>query len=287
MRTYTLTLRPLAASEISRIELFLINQSPIRTRSSTKSFLKDIAKILRRDEPRFRRSLVKIGKRTYGRWILSGSRTDLAASRDRWLLKVRAAHSKTEAIAMKNALRRKNGTSTAERRPLRGKALREIRPQWSLIGFNVKAEIDEREKTAELNLDFSVADQYFNWLLVRAIANEQICNFIECLFCGDVKYVGIARADVKFCCDDHRVQFHYRQSRMGAKHLLKERRDLRSKGIPSSRQDFSLLRLSGTRHGSRSAARILTRSSISLEHLDDAELEELRADHNAVPKVHR
>ena len=209
MRQYLLALPRLSRSEISRIEAFLAHDT-LRTRASTRDFLKTIAKDLPGEESRFRKTTVKIAQKTFQLWILRERREPLLVSRDLWKQRVRSARLKTEAIMLTNSLRKRNGVTASDRRPIRGIAIKEIRPQWSTINLNLKAEVDERAKSAKLNLDFRVADQYFNWLLVRAIASGQIRNFIECGFCGAVKYAGIVRGDVKACSDSHRYKLLYR-----------------------------------------------------------------------------
>jgi hypothetical protein len=236
MRRYTLSLRPLAPSEISRIELLLAHKTSLRTSASTRAFLSEVTKTLKYDEPRLQKNQLRVG-----------DRREIANARARWLLKIRG--------------------------PAFG---RDLTPSWSIINLNVKAEVRQGAKNAALWLDFSLADQYFNWLLVRALANDQLPNFVECTFCGDVKHAGIARRNVRFCCTDHRVRFHYYVSRRGAKDLLKERRALRAKGIPCSVQDILYLRSSGVQHGSRKAQKLLLGSSLPIAGLDQAERDALR-----------
>jgi hypothetical protein len=247
MQRYTLSLRPLAPSEISRVELLLAHKTPVRTRASTRAFLSEVTKALKYDEPRLRKNRPRVG-----------ARREIANARARWLLKVRG--------------------------PAFG---RNLTPGWSIINLNVKAEIKQGAKNAALWLDFSLADQYFNWLLVRAIANGQLPNFVECTFCGDVKHVGIVRRNVRFCCTDHRVRFHYYVSRRGAKDLLKERRALRARGIPCSVQDILYLRSSGVQHGTQKAKKLLLGSSLQIAGLDQAERDALRRNYNSDTQIAR
>jgi len=147
---------------------------------------------------------------------------------------------------------------------------------WSPLTLDV--EVVEKSSNLPLRpkLKFSIADHYLNLLLVRAIANGQIRKFVECELCGNVKHVKIVRSgERKFCKTEHRARFHYLISRRGAKNLLTERSKWRAKGVPCSVEDIWTLRNNGSRHGTRSAARLLSKTSLPLRGMDDAELKQV------------
>ena len=134
-----------------------------------------------------------------------------------------------------------------------------------------RARIVDQGKKAIVELDVALTAEYFQWLLVRAIRNSQIAHFIFCDYCGGVRYKRIIRKDIRFCIDDHRSQFHYRQTRQGAKDLLKSIRKQRPDGWPFCMQDILILREHGIKPGTKEASKLLMRSSFPIENLDEVE----------------
>lgn len=149
---------------------------------------------------------------------------------------------------------------------------------WAPLSIEIEITCGRQKTGIRPKLRFSVADHYLNELLVRAIANGQIHNFIECEFCGSVKHVKIFRKGDKhrFCTADHRAAFHYLVSRRGAKDLLQERRKWRAQGIPCSVQDIRILRESRVTSGSPAARNLLSKACLPLQGLDSSELDTLR-----------
>lgn len=240
MKGYRIELPALSDSEINQVERFLAKDT-LRNRSSIRKFLHELANEVRSDNVVTRGAHIRIDDEKFG-LIVS----------ERWLLMIKG--------------------------PMFGRS--QWRP-WAPIRLEVHAEVMEMAKNVRLRpkIEFSIADHYLNLLLVRAIANEQIRNFIECAFCGNVKHVRIVRQNVRFCGPDHRARFHYLISRQGAKDLLKERRKWRSRGIPCSVQDILILRDRGIKEGTRAARNFLARASLPLQGMDTAELEALRKEY--------
>lgn len=232
MASYSLMLRPLNDRETSRVCTLLTRVSPLLTKASTLRFRDEVSKMLRHDEHRFKGQLPSLG-----------SREDLRLARERWMLVVK--------------------------KPKFGEGLRKA---WSVPSLNVIAEISEGSKESRVDLSFEIPGQYFDWLLIRAIANRQVRRFIQCEFCVDVKCVKISRDDIKCCCEDHRVKYHYFNSRRGAKDVLRHRRELRAKGVPTSPIEFAVLRDSRAARGSKLARRLLGSLPLSIADLYKSEI---------------
>jgi hypothetical protein len=232
MASYSLVLRPLNDREISRVCTLLTRVSPLLTKASTLRFRDGVSKMLRHDEHRFKGSLPSLG-----------SLQDLRLARERWMRIVTKA---------------KFGAELAK--------------AWSVLSLNVIAEISEFSKESRVDLNFEIPGQYFDWLLIRAIANGQVRRFIQCEFCVDVKCVEISRDDIKFCREDHRVKYHYFNSRRGAKDVVRHRQELHAKGIPTSPIEFAVLRDSHAARGTKLAKRLLASLPVSIADLYKSEI---------------
>jgi hypothetical protein len=240
MKEYQLRLESLRDIEIGRIECLLARDTR-RSKSALKGFLRKVSGELRRED-----LVIRTGKLS-----LSGSNRTLLVI-ERWLRMIRGP-----------MFARNNWNP------------------WSPIRLTINAEINQNRRDAPtaLRRGFAIEDDYFNWLLVRAVANKQVRNFIECALCGNIGHVGIARANVRFCSSDHRSRYHYLISRRGAKDLLESRRKWRAQGIPCSIQDISILRSRGINEGSATAKKLLAQASLPLYDMDSAELTALHRFH--------
>lgn len=114
-------------------------------------------------------------------------------------------------------------------------------------------------------MQVGVDDDYWRWLLVRAVATGQIKRFSICWMCSAVKYAkkSAPNGKLSFCGEAHRARFHYLRSRLNAKdqQLLKRKiLEERARGVASCLRDVMHLRELGAAEGSRRARRILGRA---------------------------
>jgi hypothetical protein len=124
-----------------------------------------------------------------------------------------------------------------------------------------------------------VEDDFFRWLLVRAVATGQIKRFILCSYCGAAKYAKTSRKNVQFCSDTHRLRFHYVKTRQRSDNFLARIRKLRTQGIPGCVNDIVVLREAGVPEGTKRASRILRGTSLPFHKFDDIEKQMLRNDY--------
>lgn len=150
------------------------------------------------------------------------------------------------------------------------------------VKLATRARIVERGKKASIELNVASTAEYFDWLLIRAIANGEIQHFIFCEYCGGIKHMKIVRRDIRFCDGHHRSKFNYiAKTRMGAKNLLTTMRARRPDGWPYSQQDMLILRENGVKHGTKKAGDLLMRASFPIEKLDEVERKTFSEDFQA------
>lgn len=117
-------------------------------------------------------------------------------------------------------------------------------------------------------MQVGVDDDYWRWLLVRAVATAQIKRFSICWMCRAVKYAkkSARNGELSFCSEACRARFHYLRSRMNVKDkqlLTRKILQERAQGIASCLRDVMHLREIGAAEGSRRARRILRSVSVN------------------------
>jgi hypothetical protein len=79
----------------------------------------------------------------------------------------------------------------------------------AVFDWTVTMALRGRATRVRMTAGVGIQSDYFQWLLVRAVANEQIARFVFCEYCGLFKFLKLSRKNVRFCSTKHRVDFHY------------------------------------------------------------------------------